>query len=326
MKNVVNLFFEKVKQLFFDLKKEIVSWSFSKKMFVLFTIFLCFITFSMTFGRYIYNEIRDFYLASNNFYFNCDKLSDKLARYQVDNWSGADSYSITFNMDSYDNNLKYASSDIDYDVVYRCSSNVICDISKTSGVITKDKHTDSFDVTITPNSALSDGDSAWLEVDASSVSPYEKTLTGRFVINVGKMGVSYEIVDKVGSPYFDLNITNTLDYYVVKNAFGSYSVGNRLDISTYMDLSDDEKNNCASAVITLDFDPTKVLLDMTNKNYLNSSSSTTTQINGYSYIKGMTFKVDALSSEVVRFYKKDASVNYSYPFVYEPSIINFSYD
>ncbi|MGM9879247.1 MAG: hypothetical protein ACI31R_04410 [Bacilli bacterium] len=280
----------------------------------------------MTFGRYIYNEIRNFYLASNNFYFNCDKLSEDLSRYQVDNWSGAESYSITFNMDSYDNNIKYASSDIDYDITYSCSSNVICDINKTSGVITKEKHTDSFDVIITPNTALNDGDEAWLEVETASVSPYEKTLSGRFVIKVGKMGVSYEIVDKVGSPYFDLNITNTLDYYVVKTAFGDYSVGNRLDISTYMDLSDTEKNNCASATITLDFDPNKVLLDMTNKNYLNSSSTTTTQIDGYSYIKGITFKVDALSSEVVRFYKKDASMNYSYPFVYEPSIINFSYD
>ena len=326
MKNRIKGLKLKLKNKFFGFKKKVSSLSFYKKMLVLFAIFLCFVTFGMTLGRYIYNEIRDFYLASKNFYFNCDKLSEELARYQIDNWSGAESYSITFNMDSYDNNIKYASSDITYDITYNCSDNVICNISKTSGVITKEKHTDSFDITITPNAMFNDGDTAWLEVETDSKSPYEKKLSGRFVIKVGKMGVSYEIVDKVGSPYFDLNITNTLDYYLVKTAFDNYSVGNRIDISTYMNLSDSQKNNCASAIITLDFDPTKILLDMTNKNYLNSTATSTTQIDGYSYIKGMTFKVDALSSEVVRFYKKDASINYPYPFVYEPSIVDVTYE
>ncbi len=316
--------FSKIKDKFKDFVSFITS---SKRNFI---IFLCIIVFLLSIGtsfsRFVYVEIRDFYLASKNFYFNSDKLDDPIARYQIDNWSGADSYSITFNMNSYKNNNVYANSDITYEVSYSCSSNVLCDISGDYGTIYAADHTDSFVITINPNATFSDGDSVWLEVEATSTSPYTKTLHGRFVIKVGKIGLSYEIVDKKNSPYFDFNITNTLDYYLVKEAFDNYSVGQRLDISTYLELSDENKEKCSSSVIDLSFDPSKVRLDMTNSNYLNASNVSTEQIDNYDYINGITFKVDALSSTVVRFYKVDASLDYTYPFVNDSSIIEFNHD
>ena len=105
----------------------------------------------VTFGRYAYIEIRDFYFASKNFYFNSDKLDSNMARYQVDNWSGAESYPIQFNMNSYKNNNEVSTSDIAYNITYKCSDNVICQIDKTEGMITAEKHTDVFTVTIIPN-------------------------------------------------------------------------------------------------------------------------------------------------------------------------------
>ena len=277
-------------------------------------------------GRYVYVEIRDFYLASKNFYFNSDKLNDPMARYQIDNWSGVDEYPIIFNMNSYLNNKKFAKSDITYSVTYSCSSNLTCQISGNYGTISANTHTDSFTITMTPNAPFNDGDEAWLEVSATSTSPYRKTIKGRLTLKVGKMGVFYEIVDKVNQPYFDLNITNTIDYYTVKTAFGTHQVGDKIDINTYLSLSEADRKKCASTIMNLSFDPNKTLLDITNSNYLNATSTTTTRINNYDYINGLTFKIDALSSTVVRFYKKDVTKNYTYPFENTNPIITINYE
>lgn len=297
-----------------------------KAVFFLLIFFTVFLFLGSTVGRYVFYQIRDFYFTSKNFYFNSDKLDERMARYQVDNWSGADSYIITFNMNSYKNNLEYATSDIPYTVDYSCSSNVTCTATKTSGTITSDRHTDSFTITITPAAQFSDGDSAWLEVEATSSSPYVKKISGRFVIKVGKVGLSYEIVDKPGSPYMDLNITNTLDFYTVKEAFGDYVVGRRLDIETYSSLTDAQKAKCTSAKTTIEFDTDDVLLDMTNENYLRAINSHTSNIRGFNYIDGFAFKVDALSSTVVRLYKNDTTQDYTYPFVNSESIIDVEFE
>lgn len=285
-----------------------------------------FLPLGITLGRYAYFEIRNFYLASKNFYFNSDKLSDIGSNYQVDNWSGADSYVVTFNMNSYKNNKVYAESDISYDISYSCSSEVICESTKDSSTIYTDKHTDSFSITVTPEVPLKDGDSVWLEVTAKATSPYEKTLKGKLVIKVGKMGLSYEIEDVANRPYLEVNITNTLDFYTVNEAFDSYNVGDRLDINTYLNLSAENKEKCSSVIITIHFDPNVVLLDMTTSAYLRATSTSTTIISNYNYINELSFKVDALSSEVVKFYKQNTSKNYTYPFGSEDSTITVSYN
>ena len=296
-----------------------------KGLIILLILLLLFLIGS-TAGRYLYVDVRDFYLASKNFYFNSDKLNNPIARYQIDNWSAADDYPITFNMNSYANNDKYAKSDITYEVQYNCSSNLTCQISGNYGTILSSRHTDSFTIIITPNGTFHDGDEAWLEVTAKSTAPYKKTISGRFVLKVGKMGIFYEIVDKPNQPYFDLNITNTIDYYSVRTAFDSYSVGDRIDIATYLDLSEENKKKCASTIMDLSFDPHKVLLDMTNTNYLKADSTSTTVIDNFDYINKLVFKVDAVSSASVRFYKVDTTKNYTYPFENNSPIVTVDYD
>ena len=298
-----------------SINKTYRAWKHSRyKWFIVLLILLPLFLISTTAGRYLYANVRDFYLASKNFYF------------KIDNWSAVDDYSIIFNMNSYANNKKFAKTDITYTVQYRCSSNLSCQSSKSDGTISATTHTDSFTVVLTPIANFQDGDEAWLEVTASSTEPYEKTISGRFVLRVGKMGIYYEIVDKVNQPYFDLNITNTLDYYVVKTAFGNYSVGDKIDISTYLGLDAADRAKCASTVIDLSFNPNVVLLDITNENYLKNIGTTTTVINNYNYINSLTFKVDALSSTVVRFYKKDTTQNYTYPFNNNSPIVTVDHD
>lgn len=294
-----------------------------KRLFILsFFAFLSLI--GITYGRYIYDGIRNYYLSSKNFYFNSDKLGAKLARYQIDNWSGVEPVDIIINMNSRKNNKLSATEDIDYTISFKCSTNVICSSTKSEGTIPSSSNVDSFTITMTPTTFLNDGDSIWLEVTTSSYEPYEKNLSGRFVINVGTIGISYEIVDNVGSPYLDFNITNTIDYYRVITAFDDYEVEDHIDVATYLALSDENKRKCASAIITLEFDPNVLRLDMTNEAYLNAISSNSTSIDGYQYINKLTFYVDAISSSKVRFYKLDTNIDHTYPFTNEESIVEFS--
>ena len=292
-----------------------------QQVIILLVLALCFITLISAFGRYVLNGINNFFVRTKEFYFYSDKLKESLAIYQIDNWTGVDPYTITVNMNSMENNLKKATYDIGYDIAYECTSNATCQLSKTSGVISADTNSDYFNLIITPNTGLQTGDKVTVQITATSTAQYTKTLKARFTLVVGKESLSYEIVDSSSSQYLDLNITNTLSYYKVQTAFDSYNVGDKIDVDTFLNLSNENKAKCYSALITLEFDPKEILQDMTNTNYLNSINTTTTNIDGSNYINSMTFKVEPISSAVVRFYKVDVNKDYTYPIINSKSII-----
>lgn len=296
-----------------------------KKPYLIGGIIIIFSLLLVTYGRYIYNGISDFYLSSKSFYFNSDKLTVNKAIYKIDNWSAVDPYPITINLNNHKNNILYANSDISYEIEYECSSNVICTISSTGGILYQTDSLETFTATITPQGIFNDGDEAWIEIIVNSIEPYKKTLKGRFILEVGKSGLAYEIDDEINRPYFDFRITNTLDYYTVKENIDGYEIGARIDRATYMSLSEENRAKCLSALVTLTFDPSIVILDMTSTAYQESQNHTTTQINGYEYVNSITFKMDSEASDLVRFYKANTSLDYTYPIVNQNSIIEFSY-
>lgn len=291
---------------------------------VIITIFL-FSLITLTYGRYIYNSVRDFYLASKSFYFESDKLTVNRAIYQVDNWSAVDPFLITINLNNNKNNLVHANSDITYEISYVCSDNILCSVNSTGGTLYTEPGTTNFTAIITPNATFQNGDEVFIEITVKSTSPYKKTLKGRFILKVGKSGIYYSIDDKIGSPYLNFNITNTLDYYLVKTAFDDYSVNDRIDRITYISLSEENKSKCVSSQITLTFNPEIVILDTTSTAYLKKESYTTTTINNYEYINSITFNMDSESSEAIKFYKADTNIDYTYPITNDNSIITFSH-
>lgn len=313
----------KRKKIYKTIKNKLKKYG--KKTYILLGILLIFLLTTITYGRYIYNEVRDFYLSSKNFYFNSDKLTTNKAVYQVDNWSAVDPYTITINLNNKKNNLVHTSSDINYEISYICSDNILCSVNSTGGILYSSEGISYFNVVMTPNSTFNVGDEAYIELTVKSTYPYKKTLKGRFILKVGKSGLSYTIDDQIGSPYFNLNITNTIDYYLVKEAFENYQIGERIDRTTYISLSDINKRKCVSAEITLTFDPEKVILDITNTAYLKKESYKVINIDGYDYVNSITFRMDSESSEVVKFYKANTNIDYTYPITNETSIINFSY-
>lgn len=284
-----------------------------KQIIVILAILLCSTSFVVVFGRYVTNSVNNFFLRSKEFYFNSDKLSENRAVFQIENWSGVDDYTITVNMNSRKNNIQVASYDISYDIRYTCSDNAICQLSKTNGVISKDTNTDFFNLTITPNTQLETGDRVTVEIEATSTSNYKKTIKGKFTLVVGQENLTYQITDAPDEPYMNLRITNTLSYYVVRQSFGDYTVNQKIDIDTYLALTDQDKAKCFSSIVTMVFDPTKILLDITNENYPNVTNVTTTTINGKNYINSITLPIDAISSADIRFYKVDTSADYTYP-------------
>ena len=64
---------------------------------------------------------------------------------------------------------------------------------------------------------------------------------------------------------------------------------------------------------------------MTSDAYQEAVNMTTQVINGYNYVNSVSFKIDALSSKMIKFYKLDTTQNYTYPIINNNSIIQVSY-
>lgn len=293
------------------------------RLLVLFITLLC-IPLIITFSRYIAKVITDYYLEAKNFYFNSDKLKSDHPTYQINNWNGIDKVDFVINLDSKKNELKVADMDIDYNIEFTCESDVICSTNKNNGVINNETNVDSFTLSVTPKRTFNKNESTTVNVIATSKNPYVKSLGARFIIKVGEKGVGYEIVDSVNSPYLMLNITNALTNYTILSPFDNYKVGDQINESIYLTLTDEQKSKCASAIISLKFDPNIILLDTTNKIMKIVTDEVTSTINGEEYLSGITFKLDSSSSTAIRFYKKNKQMNYTYPIINDTSIIEFN--
>lgn len=267
----------------------------------------------MTLSRYAIDSINNYFARSKEFYFLSDKLTDDNYLYTIADWSGVDPYTIVIHMSSMENNLLKTDYDIAYDISYTSSANISCNLSKTSGVILSTTNEDIFTLTVNPLISLYDGDMASVEITAVSKTSYEKTLKARFTLKVGQEQLTFSIVDKPHNPYLVFNITNSLSYYVIRQAFGNYSVGDRINVNTYKNLSAVDKTRCSSAEVKVSFNPSRFALDMTNQNYIDALNVSYQNLSGYNHINSITFKVNALSSTNVILYKTNKLEDNTYP-------------
>ena len=255
-------------------------------LLLIFVVLIFFTPRMVSTAKYVYNIVHEYYLSSKDFYFSSDKLSINHTEYEItNNWSGAETYVITVNMSSKKNDMAFTESDISYNITYTCSENISCSLNKNSSTIIGTSNNgvneDSFTISINPagGSALSEGELAWVDIVATSTSPYSQTISGKLILEVGSSDITYEIIDTANQPYLTVNITNS-------------------------------QSNGAN--VKLSYNPEVVLLDMTGKFYLNSTNNTTHQVNGYDYLNSITSYVESLSTTTVKFYKVDATQNYSF--------------
>ena len=279
---------------------------------------------AITFSKYVIQNVKNYIMEANHFFFNSDKLVDGGITYEINNWGGASNIEIQFELNNHKNNILTSDADITYTLTTNYdSSEVLCTLDSDSGTIQKEEKTDNFNLTVIPQRAFDDNESVTVTVSATSSSPYVKTLSATFVITVGRRGIDYEITDKSNQPYFIFSITNALDTYEVVTAFGDYSVGDIITTNEYLALNQSDRSKCASATITLTFDPSVVVLDTTS-DIMKVATYSTTTYQGVSYISSITFGVDVLTSTEIRFYKRNSAANYTYPIVNNSSIVTFS--
>jgi hypothetical protein len=300
----------------------------SKKKLAIIGIVLLMLFFispiGIAFSRYVTQNIRNYIMEANNFFFNSDKLAYGGTTYGINNWGGVGAIEIQFQLNNHKNNILTSDADIVYSLTTTCdTTSVNCTLNANSGVIQRAEKTDNLTLTVNPRRVFNDNESTSVTVTATSSSPYVKTLSATFVITVGTRGINYEITDSVGSAYMVFKITNAQDTYKVITPFGNHTAGEVLTTSEYLALSSADKANCASALVTLTFDPSEVILDTTS-DIMKTATYTTTRYNNIDYISTITFKVDVMTSMDIRFYKKDSTENYTYPFVTNTPIVSFS--
>lgn len=294
-----------------------------RRLIIILIILILLLPVGITFSKYVTENIKNYIMEANHFFFNSDKLVSGGVTYGINNWGGAGNIEIQFELNNHKNNILTSDTDIEYTLDITCDNGLICSLSSDSGVIQVAEKTDDFTLTLTPTRPFNDNESVTVTVSATSSTPYVKTLSATFVVTVGRRGIDYEITDSEGSPYLIFSITNALDTYKVITAFGDYSVNDLITTNDYLALSDENKAKCASAVITLSFDPSIIILDTTSE-IMSSATYQTTNYNGVDYISNITFPMDVMMSKEIRFYKRDSSRNWTYPIVNNTSVVTFS--
>lgn len=281
---------------------------------------------STAFGKYIKNLINNVILETKAFYFNSSVLSVNGKNYSISNWDGVNSYTLTIDLNNRKNEERRTTTDIIYNIDFNCPSTVQCSVSKKNGIIRKDDSSDTYQLVVSPVGSFDEGESVTISTSVTSSSPYKKTMSANYTIGVAKSDFGYEIFDDVNEKFFNITFTNSVSYYEVSEAFGSYKVGDKISLDEYQILKDDERDKCFSAIVTIKFDPRKVFLDMTNDSYLNrlSTDYEETTIDGYKWVSKFSFKINASSSNTILFYKDDMKKNYTYPIVNNTSIIDVS--
>ena len=275
-----------------------------------------FLVLGVAYAKYFLNIINNYILETKKFYFNSSVLGVNNKQYQINNWDGVSTYNITVDLNNRKNDERYTTSDITYSINVECDdTKLTCTTNKASGTIYEDSHTDSYQITIVPKVNFAAGESVRVKTSVESTSPYVKELSSTFVLNVVNSRFTYNIEDKAGDLVMNLNLTNSMAYYEVEEAFGTYSVGDEISNDVYLTLSDTDKAKCFSAIVTLTFDPSVVILDSTDESIKNrlSTNYQETTINGKNYVSKYSFKVDAATNKKIIFYKANPYTNYTYP-------------
>lgn len=294
-----------------------------KFFLILAAILIILIGLSSIFGRYLYNYVNNYILETKEFYFNSSVLKMNTSQYRINNWDGVNAYTLTIDLNNRKNALKKTDVDIEYVTEVTCKNGITCTASKTAGTIVKDLESDSFQVQVVPQRRYEAGEEIEINIKAKSTSPYTKELSATYYLRVVENDYNYNIEDEENQNYLVLNFINSLTFYQVSEAFGTHSVNEIIGLEEYNGLSAADKEKTFSAIVTLKFDPHKVIIDMTNTTYIHRipNSEKTVNIDGHEYVSEYSYKALATSSDKIIFYKNDRTKNYTYPINTSESIV-----
>ena len=266
------------------------------KKLIICIILLISIMIMPTLSRYVYNNVRDLYLKSQNFSFSSDLLTNMGKTYRYANWSGVDDYEIDLQLYSYENELslfQYEGEGLIYNISCEVDDSTkatahigtITGGIESSSNIPNDTNVKDIKIYLKPTENLKVGDTVKLTVTANTTVPYKKEITATFNIKVTGQNVTYSIEDEETSVYATLKLVNTKS----------------------------ETNR-----ITLTYNPALVVIDVTHEYYQNriipaGQSEITTNVDGVEYVSSITFDMEPADVKNIRFYKKDINADYTYP-------------
>lgn len=259
------------------------------KVSIVCAIVIVFILHITGFGRFLYNNIKDRYLSSKQYYFTSNLLEVNKESHTYNNWSGTDVYKLDLELYSFDNDLLKADYDLEYTISCTTTSTKIdCAIgSQETGTSTEEgtifvdngnKEVVSIYLKPKDGAEFTLGEEVMVTVTAYTTEPYAKTISADFTFEITAQGADYQIEDKENQTYALVKLKNTLPI---------------------------------DSNVTLRFDPEVVRLDMTDDVYINNLGYKTEIINGEEYINEITFLMTKESSKNIKFYKVDKSQDYS---------------
>lgn len=261
----------------------------------LFTLALMVVYFGTTYAKYVYKEAHNYYLQSKGFYFTSDYL-DVNTKQTVNNyWDGS---SVYFNIKNNINESIVTDYDINYKV--KCTTNnanATCNLNgsgknEIDGVlklnaVCENNTSDGVDTSTFTYEECSSNGYTWnnkvvseemyfdivgddisrvnVNLEISSISPYKKTLVGKFILNKVKTTTDIDIKYKDYSEYGILNLRN---------------------------------NSNTTRCVVVSFDPNNLLVNEYNtaKRYTKNSDN---------YIDSLTISINSSSSANYKFYKKN---------------------
>ena len=261
----------------------------------LYTLALMVVYFGTTYAKYVYKEAHNYYLQSKGFYFTSDYL-DVNTKQTVNNyWDGS---SVYFNIKNNINESIVTDYDINYKV--KCTTNnanATCNLNgsgknEIDGVlklnaVCENNTSDGVDTSTFTYEECSSNGYTWnnkvvseemyfdivgddisrvnVNLEISSISPYKKTLVGKFILNKVKTTTDIDIKYKDYSEYGILNLRN---------------------------------NSNTTRCVVVSFDPNNLLVNEYNtaKSYTKNSDN---------YIDSLTISINSSSSANYKFYKKN---------------------
>lgn len=279
-----------------------------QRVILLFIVILVVIIILPTFSRYIYNNIRENYLNSKQFYFTSDLLNVNNNKVSFSNWGGSVTYVLKFDINSKLNELTKVNYDMNYELtctidekdkatLFIGSEDGDSTEGKEDGTITikrsitSAQNTDTVKLYIKPKQKLPLNNSVNLTLKAATTEPYKKEIFAKVKIVAGLTETDYTIEDSVNSEYATLNLVNS-----------------NKDVST----------------IKISYDPAKIRIDLTddffdlnnlvtNLTDFNTKQWTRTLDSSKKYIKEVKFYLKGQSSKKIKFYKIDRTIDYTYP-------------
>lgn len=269
-------------------------------------ILLVLLTRGITYAKYVSDAAFNYYLASKGFYFESDDLASTQNKITDTSWDGE---KVTFNLKNSSNNYVASEADIKYEITCtvdeedttkvcylngtekatftgQLSTSLGCLNETDDGVDTSSYTEDQcsnytwtylptkaehyFEVVDTEDNPV---DTATVIITAKSTSPYEKTLSAKYILtkdssDIGSLSLKYESKTN----YENVIVTN------------SYN-----------------EDKC----LKLTWDADKMFIDEDSNSIISSKT------NSDNYINEIIFKVAKKNSINYTFYKKDISKTYS---------------